>query len=55
MAFMGDLQSRIESRAEIVIEGYKVYLVAVEEVFGDQTTYSLEAKGYAKGYPPKLG
>lgn len=40
LEFTDDLRSRIDSRVQLTTDGYKVYLKAVEESFGDDVNYA---------------
>ncbi len=40
LEFTDDLRSRIDSRVQLTTDGYKVYLKAMEESFGDDVDYA---------------
>lgn len=40
LEFTGDLRSRVDSRVQLTTDGYKVYLKAVEESFGNYVDYA---------------
>ena len=46
--FMRDLQSRLANRVQITTDGHKVYLNAVEDVFGADIDYAMLVKLYGK-------
>ena len=58
--FMLDLKSRLANRVQITTDGHRVYLNAVEEVFGADVDYAMLVKLYgaeqtvAGGYSPAV-
>jgi hypothetical protein len=40
LEFTDDLRSRVDSRVQLTTDGYKVYLKAIEESFGDDVDYA---------------
>jgi len=44
--FMNDLKSRLANRVQITTDGHRVYLVAVEDVFGADVDYAMLVKLY---------
>jgi len=46
--FMRDLQSRLANRVQLTSDGHKVYLTAVEDVFGTDIDYAMLVKLYGK-------
>jgi len=47
-AFMKDLQSRLANRVQLTTDGHKVYLTAVEDVFGADIDYAMLVKLYGQ-------
>lgn len=45
-SFMRDLQTRLASRVQLTTDGHRVYLNAVEDVFGADTDYAMLVKLY---------
>ncbi len=45
-SFMRDLQSRLANRVQLTTDGHKVYLAAVEDVFGADVDYAMLVKLY---------
>jgi IS1 family transposase len=50
-AFVSDLQGRLASRIQLTSDGYKPYLEAVENTFGEDVDYAMLVKHY--GSPPQ--
>jgi IS1 family transposase len=48
--FMHDLAGRLASRVQITTDGYRPYLRAVEDAFGEEIDYARLVKIYGKGY-----
>jgi IS1 family transposase len=46
--FINDLKSRLASRVQLTSDGYKAYIEAVEEAFGEDIDYSMLIKLYGK-------
>lgn len=46
--FMSDLQSRLANRVQLTTDGHKVYLNAVEDVFGADIDYAMLVKLYGQ-------
>jgi len=44
--FMSDLKSRLRNRVQITTDGHRVYLIAVEDVFGADVDYAMLVKLY---------
>ena len=51
-AFIGDLASRLKHRIQLTTDGFKVYLEAVEGVFGSEVDYSALVKIYGNDPTP---
>jgi hypothetical protein len=47
-AFIADLASRIRTRIQLTIDGFRPYAVAVEEVLGEDIGYAMLAKLHGK-------
>ena len=45
-AFMADLKSRLSNRVQLTTDGHRVYLVAIEDVFGSEIDYAMLVKLY---------
>jgi IS1 family transposase len=50
-AFVSDLQGRLANRVQLTSDGYKPYLEAVEDTFGEDVDYAMLVKHY--GSPPQ--
>jgi IS1 family transposase len=48
--FMHDLAGRLASRVQMTTDGYRPYLRAVEDAFGEEIDYARLVKIYGKGY-----
>lgn len=46
--FMADLKSRLANRVQLTTDGHKVYLWAVEDVFGSEVDYAMLVKLYGQ-------
>lgn len=46
--FVGDLASRLRNRVQLTSDGLKLYLDAVEDVFGADVDYAMLVKLYGK-------
>lgn len=46
--FMNDLKNRLANRVQLTTDGHKVYLLAVEQVFGSEVAYAQLVKIYGK-------
>lgn len=46
LAFIDDLRQRLANRVQLTSDGYKAYLEAVEEAFGDDVDYAVLQKLY---------
>jgi len=46
--FMLDLKSRLANRVQITTDGHRVYLIAVEDVFGSEVDYAMLVKLYGQ-------
>lgn len=51
--FIEDLASRIDGRIQLTTDGHKVYLEAVEKVFGDAIDYAMLIKVYGNDQAPE--
>ncbi len=49
LAFMDDLRGRLADRIQLVTDGHKPYLEAVEEAFGNDIDYGMLVKLYGEG------
>ena len=49
--FMNDLVSRLANRVQLTTDGHKVYLEAVENIFGGEIDYAMLIKEYESVFP----
>lgn len=48
--FMEDLRERLAGPVDLITDGYKVYLPAVEQVFGEDVDHALRTEGASTSY-----
>ena len=53
MAFMDDLRHRLATRVQLITDGHKPYLEAVEGAFGDDIDYAMLVKHLRRADRPE--